>query len=136
MQPPSTVLVVEDNADALEPLCTLLQLKGYEVVGARDAASAMARMAEQVFDAVVLDLGLPDVDGLVLIPGIRAASSNVAIVAFTGFHRLETLARDAGCDAFVVKPNIDGLLTGLETAIAGRRRLPTSGTGSTGTGHD
>jgi DNA-binding response OmpR family regulator len=69
------VLVVDDDEDLRLVTTTYLRAHGYDVQEARDAASARRMLAEPGTDIVVLDLGLPDDDGLNLVREIRASSS-------------------------------------------------------------
>ena len=82
------LLVVEDDADGLEPLAEILQLHGYEVASAADGTAAIARLGTEVFDVLVIDLGLPDVDGVDVIRAARALVDSPSVVAFTGHHRI------------------------------------------------
>jgi len=66
----------------------------------------------------VLDLGLPDVDGLEIIRTARALPDPPAVVAFTGHHRLKADAEAAGCDVFILKPDLDQLLARLAVIAA------------------
>jgi CheY-like chemotaxis protein len=126
MDEPFHVLVVEDNPDARNALCELLQLHGYRTAAAATAADARLRLHLRVPDIVVLDAGLPDSSGFDLAREIkeRYRAGAPTIIVFTGYHRLEHAARDAGCDAFVPKPNIPLLLRALDGAAAERRSRP------------
>jgi CheY-like chemotaxis protein len=66
----------------------------------------------------VLDLGLPDVDGLEIIRTARALPDPPAVVVFTGHHRLKADAEAAGCDVFIPKPDLDPLLARLAVIAA------------------
>lgn len=101
------VLVVDDSrAVRARVVADLAETSGIEVVGeAEDGAAAMARIAELRPDAVVLDLRLPDVSGLELLPSIKALPHAPRVVVLTNHgedrYRRECLAR--GADAFVDK---------------------------------
>jgi len=114
------VLVVEDDADGRDPLAEVLRLEGYHVTSAPDGASAIRRLASEADDVVVLDLGLPDIPGVDVIRAARALLDGPAVVVFTGHHRLKADAEAAGCDAFVLKPDLDELLARLETIMEAR----------------
>ena len=73
---PERVLVVDDDAQILRALRTSLRAHGYDVVVASDGESALEAAAAQATDVVVLDLGLPDIDGLEVIPRNPSSSIN------------------------------------------------------------
>ena len=102
------VLVVEDNLDVARSIERLLRVAGYTVHVVHNGASAMKEALEFAPNAVLLDIGLPDVDGLKLAKWIRKepALRNVLLVALTGYG-LESdkeRVREAGIDHYLVKP--------------------------------
>ena len=114
------VLVVEDHTDGRESLVDILEFQGYDVTSVADGAAGLAQLCGAPFEAVVLDLGLPDIDGVEVIRAARARSAAPAILVFTGFHRLKDAAEAAGCDAFILKPELEQLLASLGTMVAAR----------------
>jgi PAS domain S-box-containing protein len=102
------VLIVDDNADAADSLAMVLRLDGHEVTVCADGASGLAMAREQVFDAVLLDIGLPVVNGYEVARSLRAggASRAARLIAVTGYGQPEDRARtaSAGFDAHCVKP--------------------------------
>ena len=121
MKPPS-VLVVEDDAAIRRLLQTALTRAGYRVVEAADARAALASMAIDKPEAVLLDLGLPDRDGLELVPLIKAAGVALIVVSARGETEQKVTALDLGADDFVIKPfDTDELRARLRTAL--RHRL-------------
>jgi signal transduction histidine kinase/ActR/RegA family two-component response regulator len=112
------VLVVDDNVDAATSLVDLLRLDGHEVQGAYSAKEALESVNLFKPDAVLLDIGLPDMDGYQVAHRIRGIGPSVRIIALTGYGQAEDVqrARDAGFDAHMVKP-VD--LNALERAICG-----------------
>jgi CheY-like chemotaxis protein len=118
---PRRVLVVDDNADNVESLCSLLQVWGYEAEAAQDGKRALARVASWRPLMVVMDLGLPDGDALDVIHRIKAEDDDIIIIAFSGWKHLEAAAVAAGAGAFVLKPDLDS----LEKLLAHRRPPPT-----------
>ena len=110
-QPPTDalrVLVVEDNLDVARSIARLLRVSGYDVRVVHNGASTMTAALEFMPNAVLLDIGLPDVDGLQLAKWIRQepALRNVLLVALTGYG-LESdkqRVREAGIDHHLVKP--------------------------------
>jgi CheY-like chemotaxis protein len=85
--PPPRVLVVDDYLENARVLAHLLRIFGFEALLAHDGESAVARAAEVVPDAVLLDLSLPDISGYEVARRLRAdhATRNTLIVAITGF---------------------------------------------------
>src|SRR5262245_42889085 len=120
LRTPVHVLVVEDNDDGRESLCTLLGLHGYRVTGTATGRGALALLAEDTFDAMVLDLGLPDIDGTAVLHAARSVPRRPATIIFTGYHRLRDGTDVADCDAFILKPDLDRLLARLHALITGR----------------
>ena len=105
---PRTLLYVEDNADARAVMSEMLRLSGYEVLEAADGAEALAALALQRPDAIVLDIGLPDINGYELARQIRQLpnSRDVPIIALTGYgqSRDKDAAAQVGFNAHLVKP--------------------------------
>jgi two-component system, OmpR family, KDP operon response regulator KdpE len=117
------VLVVDDEPQILRALRINLAARAYDVVTAPDGRQALAAATRAVPDIVVLDLGLPDMDGIDVIRGLRGWSA-VPIIILSG--RSQSAAKvdalDAGADDYVTKPfNIDELLARLRAVI---RRVP------------
>jgi two-component system, cell cycle response regulator DivK len=119
-----TVLLVEDNDTIRGAFAILLEESGYSVLQARCGAEALQVAAEQVPDLILMDLGLPDINGLEVTRRLKATPQTLAIpvVALTG-RALETdfeACRDAGCSGYYTKP-IDSaeLLRALPGFIGG-----------------
>jgi CheY-like chemotaxis protein len=102
------VLLVDDNADALEALAELLRDYGHDVWTAHDARSAIDQASQRRPDVVLLDIGLPDIDGYELARRLREdlGLQGALFVALTGYGeaRHRQLAREAGFDHHVTKP--------------------------------
>jgi CheY-like chemotaxis protein len=117
------VLVVDDNVDAAQALALVLQLDGHEVRAAFGAAEALGCALESPPDVVLLDIGLPEMDGYAVARELRRKPelAGVRLVALTGYGQPEDRerARDAGFDAHLVKP-VDPEL--LDAALAGEPR--------------
>ena len=118
------VLVVDDEPGLRRALAINLRARGYEVTVAADGAEALAAASRQPPDVVVLDLGLPDMDGAEVIAGLRgwtrrrSSSCPPAPASPT-----RSIALDAGADDYVTKPfGMDELLARLRAAL--RRRAP------------
>ena len=102
---PANVLIVEDNPATARALTELLEGNGYQVSTAEDGSTAKALLDETHPDLVILDLMLPDVDGLVLCADLKARM-DVPIIVCSGTNRKRdgTLALRLGADDFVAKP--------------------------------
>jgi two-component system, chemotaxis family, CheB/CheR fusion protein len=102
------LLVVDDNPDHLELLADLLELHGYEVIKAPDAAEALRLAAEQMPDACVIDIGLPDLDGYELARRLRAfpQGRRALLIAVTGYGTKadHKAFEEAGFDHYFPKP--------------------------------
>ena len=117
------VLVVDDEPQILRALRINLAARSYDVLTAVDGRQALAAAARALPDIVVLDLGLPDIDGVDVIRGLRGWTT-VPIIILSG--RSQSAAKvdalDAGADDYVTKPfNIDELLARLRAVT---RRVP------------
>jgi CheY-like chemotaxis protein len=114
------VLLVDDNVDAMEMMGFLLTEMGYDTFTASDAHGVVKLALEQRPDVIVLDIGLPGIDGYQLARLIRdqAGLMHTRLVAHTGYGSPEDRqkARDAGFDAHLVKP---AQLSALEAALRG-----------------
>jgi CheY-like chemotaxis protein len=121
---PLRVLVVDDNVDAAKTLGQLLRLAGHEVSLAHDGAAALAAAVAAPPDLVLLDIGLPGMDGYAVAARLRAAGhAGTALVALTGYGREDDLrrSRDAGFDHHLVKPIDFGQLQRIVLEVRGRR---------------
>jgi len=102
------VLVVEDNPDGAQPLTMLLRELGNEVRAAADGIQAVRAVNEFAPDVVLLDLGLPEMDGFEAARLIRQQSGGreLKLIALTGWGQDEARrrSREAGCDHHLVKP--------------------------------
>ncbi|MFE0704538.1 response regulator [Streptomyces sp. NPDC058872] len=123
------VLVVDDEPQIVRALVINLKARTYEVDAAPDGATALRLAADRHPDVVVLDLGLPDMDGVEVIKHLRAWTRVPILVLSarqTSDEKVEAL--DAGADDYVTKPfGMDELLARLRAAV--RRAEPVGGTG-------
>ena len=109
------VLVVDDNRDAADSLAAVVRLNGHQVHCAHDGEEALAKAAEHRPEIVLLDIGLPKLDGYQVAQRLRAepAGRELVLVAVTGWGQEEDVQRalDAGFDAHITKPiDYDALL--------------------------
>ena len=118
------VLVVDDEQQILRALRTSLKGAGYEVDTADTAESALTAAALRPPDAVILDLVLPDGNGIDVARELRRwSSAPVIVLSAVGEERQKVAALDAGADDYVTKPvGIDELLARLRAAL--RRTTP------------
>jgi two-component system, cell cycle response regulator DivK len=105
---PRTILLVDDDPDSRYVYGAMLRHRGYEVVEATDGAEGIRLARERAPDLIVMDLGLPGMDGWDATAAIRrdATVGRTPVLALTvhtyGTHRVR--ARAAGCDGFIEKP--------------------------------
>jgi CheY-like chemotaxis protein len=114
------VLVVDDNKDAVDMLSMWLEMEGYPVVSATSGRAALELAAVQPPDVVLVDLGMPEMDGYELARRLRAMPSlkTLRIVAVSGYGEEEyrRQAREAGIVEHLVKPvDIDTLIDAIES---------------------
>jgi len=102
------VLVVDDNKAAAESICRLLELRGHDVSVAYDGPMALEKMRENEAEVVLLDIGLPGMDGYEVARNMRAAYGHnpLILVALTGYGQEEDKlkATQAGFDYHLTKP--------------------------------
>ncbi|MET8760564.1 response regulator [Lentzea sp. NPDC004782] len=113
------VLVVDDEPQIVRALRINLSARGYEVLTAHDGATALRLAADGKPDVVVLDLGLPDMDGTDVIAGLRGWTTLPIIVLSARTDSADKVdALDAGADDYVTKPfGMDELLARLRAAV-------------------
>src|ERR1700751_3961578 len=101
-----SVLIVDDEAAIRESLEALLGLEGYEVEGATTGREGLARLEERVFDLVLLDLALPDRNGMDVLASIRAHDPQLSVIMITAYGTVENAVRaiQAGGSNFIQKP--------------------------------
>jgi two-component system, OmpR family, KDP operon response regulator KdpE len=115
----SRILVVDDEPGLRRALAINLRAREYDVDVAADAAAALAAAARRPPDVVVLDLGLPDMDGTDVIRGLRGWTRAPIIVLSARTNQSDKVdALDAGADDYVTKPfGMDELLARLRAAL-------------------
>ncbi|HEV8237981.1 MAG TPA: response regulator [Thermoanaerobaculia bacterium] len=115
--PPRRILVVDDNLDAAEGLAMLLSLRGHQVATAYDGPSAIEQARKLRPDVVLLDIGLPRLDGFEVARRLREEHTErpLLLVALTGYgqERDRVRAREAGFDHHLLKPVRLEMLEGL-----------------------
>ncbi|WP_293902191.1 response regulator transcription factor [Phenylobacterium sp.] len=127
---PATVLVVEDDLSLGVALVATLKAAGYRPVLARTASEGLRWFAHYAPDIVLLDLGLPDRDGLTVIADIRAtAATPIVVLSARSAEAMKVQALDLGADDYVPKPfGVEELLArlraGLRHAVQARGSAP------------
>lgn len=114
-----TVLIVEDENNISSFLTTILAANNYNVIRAKDGAEAYMMITSYCPDIILLDLGLPDMDGMKIINSVREWSLVPIIVVSARTHERDKVAAlDAGADDYVTKPFGTGeLLARVRTAL-------------------
>ena len=127
MTHPSRILVVEDEPPFRTLLRTSLTAEGYQVIEAVSGREALARLADSAPDLCVLDLGLPDIDGIDLIQRFRQVSRvPIIVLSARTQEQFKVDALDLGADDYVTKPFAMGeLMARLRAAL--RHRLQKHG---------
>ena len=129
------VLVVEDDKRISNFIKTVLEANNYDVIVAQTGAEAYSMVTSQCPDVVILDLGLPDMDGMKILQGVREWSSMPVIVVSARTHERDKVeALDLGADDYITKPfGTSELLARIRTAIRHTRSgIPNQQGGQTG----
>ena len=118
------IVVIDDEPSILRALRINLTARNYEVSTASDGSSGLAAISRERPDAVILDLGLPDMEGTEVIHGVRGWSTTpIIVLSVWGAEHQKVAALDAGADDYVTKPfGMDELLARLRAAV--RRAAP------------
>jgi two-component system KDP operon response regulator KdpE len=124
MQPGAQILLVDDEPQLVRALTPALGAAGYSVAIADSGQAALAHLAAEGCDAVILDLGLPDMDGKAVITRIREWSEvPIVVLSARDIEQEKIAALDLGADDFVNKPfGVGELLARLRAAMRGRDR--------------
>jgi DNA-binding NtrC family response regulator len=119
-----SVLIIDDELEIRESLQTLLEFEGYEVEAAANGAQGLSKLGDRPFDLVLLDLALPDRNGIELLPEIRGLDAQISVIMITAYGTVEDAVRamQSGATNFLQKPwDNEKLLADVRAAI-GRRR--------------
>ena len=117
---PRRILVVDDEPAIRRFLRTSLGSQGYEVIDAVNGNDALSLLERNSVDLLVLDLGLPDIDGLDVLRRVRAAGSDIPVIILSSRtdEPDKVTALDSGADDYVTKPfGIDELLARIRAAF-------------------
>src|SRR5438309_5199139 len=119
-----TVLIIDDEAGIRESLQTLLELEGYDVETAATGQQGLNRLSQRTFDLILLDLALPDRNGLDIFADLRAQDPGVSVIMITAYGTVENAVRamQSGAANFVQKPwDHEKLLADVRAAVARHR---------------
>ena len=113
------ILVVEDEKSIAHFISSVLSANGYEAMQARSGSEALSIISSHCPDLIILDLGLPDMDGLEILRQLRSWSSLPVVVVSARSHEKDKVtALDLGADDYLTKPfGTDELLARVRTAI-------------------
>jgi two-component system response regulator MprA len=117
-----TILIAEDDRRVRESLERALQLEGYDVVTANDGARALDLHGEQRADLLLLDVSMPNVDGLSVCRIVRGKGDDTPILMLTARHEIDdrVAGLDAGADDYLVKPfALEELLARVRARLRG-----------------
>src|SRR3954451_9935452 len=118
------ILIIDDEAEIRESLQTLLEFEGYEVETAANGSQVLSKLGDRPFDLVLLDLALPDRNGLELLPEIRTIDPQIAVIMITAYGTVEDAVRamQSGAANFLQKPwDNEKLLADVRSVVARRR---------------
>ncbi len=119
-----SVLIIDDEAAIRESLETLLEMEGYTVQSAATADEGLTRIGSRPYDLVLLDLALPDRNGIDLLAELHVHDPQLAVIMITAYGTVENAvkAMQAGATNFVQKPwDNEKLLADIRTAVARHR---------------
>lgn len=124
-----TILIVEDEHSISNFISTILNANGFNAITAHDGQEAFSMITSHCPDAVILDLGLPDMDGMKIIKSVREWSRLPIVVVSARTHERDKVeALDAGADDYITKPfGTSELIARIRTAIRHTRTADISG---------
>jgi len=119
-----SVLIIDDEAEIRESLQTLLELEGYDVETAANGQQGLHRIGQRTFDLILLDLALPDRNGLDILADLHTQDPALSVIMITAYGTVENAvkAMQSGAANFVQKPwDNEKLLADVRAAIARHR---------------
>ena len=123
------ILLVEDNARLSDAITESLYKSGFEVDAVAEGEDALSAAQGQTYDAVILDLGLPDIDGMTVLGRLRDRKNTVPVLILTARDTLsdKISGLNGGADDYMIKPfEVDELIARVKVLI--RRQAGTVGT--------
>jgi DNA-binding NtrC family response regulator len=122
----TTVLLVDDEAEFVEALAERLEARGLSVATAENGTAALAKAKEKAFDAVLLDMAMPGLDGIDTLKGLLAINPDLQVILLTGRATLRQAveAMKLGAMDLLEKPaDIQTLVARIESAATRRTSL-------------
>lgn len=119
------ILIIDDNRDLLEALAGVLGDEGYSVITACNGVEGIKRTAESAPDLIILDLKMPEMDGIETLRRIRKTDAHVIVIILTAYGSAETAREgmDLNVHEYVSKPfNIEVVKSVVKEALASRRK--------------
>ena len=117
---PSHILIVDDDEDACTSLSLIFKRRGYETEVAGTGRAALEKARAGFFNLALLDIGLPDMEGIELLAPLREMRPDMVVILVTGYASIETAVRalNEGASAYITKPlNMGEVLEKVEKAI-------------------
>ncbi len=121
-----SILLVEDEENLQEALKLNLELEGYEITGAYDGAEALKSVQKEYFDLIILDVMLPEIDGITVCETIRLSNPDIPILILSAKNSSadRVLGLKKGADDYLTKPfNLEELLIRVNNLIKKSERL-------------
>jgi PAS domain S-box-containing protein len=115
-----SILIVDDEESQRKSLSLILKRKGYEVESAGTGKDALEKATSRLIDLALLDIKLPDIDGIDLIARLKDLNPVISVIMITGFASVENTVRsmNSGASAFLVKPiNNDEMLEKIQDLL-------------------
>src|SRR6201998_2092452 len=119
-----SVLIIDDEAEIRESLQTLLEMEGYDVEAAATGQQGLNRIGQRAFDLILLDLALPDRNGMDILADLRAQDPGLSVIMITAYGTVENAvkAMQSGAVNFIQKPwDNEKLLADVRAAVARHR---------------
>jgi DNA-binding NtrC family response regulator len=119
------VLLVDDEQELIEYMVKRLSHKGFEVKGATSGAEALEAAENQTFDVAVLDLKMPEMNGIEVLQRLKEIQPMMQVIMLTGHGSMDSALESGRHDAFrfLVKPyEVQGLVDAIEEGFAKKRR--------------
>ena len=122
----NNILIVDDDESTRKSIKLIFDSKGYNVDMAMSGKDAIKQIREKSFNAVLLDLKLPDIEGVELISIFKKITPGIAIFVITAYASLDSAMRaiEEGANGYITKPlNVDELLNKIQQALETQRKM-------------
>jgi two-component system alkaline phosphatase synthesis response regulator PhoP len=122
----ASILLVEDEENLHETLKLNLEMEGYEVTSAFDGAAALKKISNEFFHLIIMDIMLPEIDGIAVTEAVRVANNEVPILMLSAKNASadRVLGLKKGADDYLTKPfNLEELLLRVEKLIDKNKRI-------------